>query len=234
VSNCREACAHGNHRKANGVKAIGYVYLGAWNQVEDAIGVDAQEAQIRTWAGLHHASEVVIFRDEGLDEKRLKDRPGLQAALSEVGRGDALVCYSLLCLVHQAEGPVISQSTMDMLAVANTLRQKKAKLVSLCEDAEEGVFRVYGSIFREFGFPVDEVPLTKKIQDECEPLLLRCILFLTLTAGAVFVISGFCVNNLRMVVVGLVVLGPLAGLTWLVLHHGPSFRTRTRGAKHGT
>jgi hypothetical protein len=216
------------------VKAIGYLFLSTQDQVEDAVSLDAQEAKVRAWAELNHASEVVIFRDEGLSEKRLEDRPGLQAALNEVGKGDALVCYSLLCLAHQPDDPVISQSTMDMLAIASTLRRKRAKLVSLCEDAEEAIFRVHGSMFREIGFPVDEVPLIRKIRKECEALLLRCILFLSLAVGIIFVISGFCVNNPRLVVMGFVVLGPLTGLIWLVLHHGPSFRAGTRDAKHDT
>ncbi|MBM4028214.1 MAG: recombinase family protein, partial [Planctomycetes bacterium] len=184
------------------MKVIGYLYFSTRDRAEDVISLHAQEAKVRAWAELNRASEVVIFRDEGLNEERLEDRPGLQAALNEVGKGDALVCHSLLCLAHQPNDPAISQSTMNMLAIASTLRQKKAKLVSLCEDADEAIFRVYGSIFRKFGLPVDEVPPTKEIHSECKPLFLHGILFLTIAASIIFVISGLCVNNPRLVVVG--------------------------------
>jgi len=67
---------------------------------------------------------VVIFRDEGISGKRSDNRPGLQDALHLVGKGDALVVYSLSRL---------SRSTKDTLILSEILLKKEADLVSLSE-----------------------------------------------------------------------------------------------------
>jgi DNA invertase Pin-like site-specific DNA recombinase len=89
--------------------------------------MDAQDAKVRAWAELNNAPEVVIFRDEGISGKRSDNRPGLQAALDMVGKGDALVVYSLSRL---------SRSTKDALILAETLSRKEADLVSLSEEID--------------------------------------------------------------------------------------------------
>lgn len=106
-----------------GMKAIGYIRVSTAGQVEDGVSLAAQEAKVRAWAELNSA-EVVIFRDEGISGKRADNRPGLQAAMDLVGKGDALVCYSLSRL---------SRSTKDTLTLSDTLAKKEADLVSLCE-----------------------------------------------------------------------------------------------------
>jgi site-specific DNA recombinase len=105
------------------MKAIGYIRVSTQGQAEDGVSLDAQEAKLRAWADLNDA-DMVIFRDEGISGKRSDNRPGLQAALDAVSRGDALVCYSLSRL---------SRSTKDTLAMADVLAKKDADLVSLCE-----------------------------------------------------------------------------------------------------
>ena len=105
------------------MKAIGYIRVSTQGQAEDGVSLDAQEAKVRAWAELNGA-EVVIFRDEGISGKRADNRPGLVAALDTVGKGDALVCYSLSRL---------SRSTRDALAIADILTKKEADLVSLSE-----------------------------------------------------------------------------------------------------
>lgn len=105
------------------MKAIGYVRVSTQGQAEDGVSLDAQEAKLRAWAELNGA-DVVIFRDEGLSGKRSDNRLGLQAALDAVGKGDALVVYSLSRL---------SRSTRDTLAIADALAKKQADLVSLSE-----------------------------------------------------------------------------------------------------
>ena len=105
------------------MKAIGYVRVSTQGQAEDGVSLDAQEAKVRSWADLNGA-EVVIFRDEGISGKRSDNRPGLKAALEAVGRGDALIVYSLSRL---------SRSTKDTLTIADALAQKEADLVSLSE-----------------------------------------------------------------------------------------------------
>ena len=106
------------------MKAIGYIRVSTQGQVEDGVSLDAQEAKVRAWADLNGASEVVIFRDEGISGKRADNRPGLQSALDMVGKGDALVVYSLSRL---------SRSTKDALILSEILLKKEADMVSLSE-----------------------------------------------------------------------------------------------------
>ena len=106
------------------MKAIGYIRVSTQGQVEDGVSLDAQEAKVRAWADLNGADEVVIFRDEGISGKRSDNRPGLQSALDAVGKGDALVIYSLSRL---------SRSTKDTLSLSEILQKKDADLVSLSE-----------------------------------------------------------------------------------------------------
>ncbi len=106
------------------MKAIGYIKVSTSGQVEDGVSLDAQEAKVRSWADLNNAAEVVIFRDEGISGKRSDNRPGLQAALDMVGKGDALIVYSLSRL---------SRSTKDALILSEILTKKEADLVSLSE-----------------------------------------------------------------------------------------------------
>jgi len=105
------------------MKAVGYIRVSTQGQVKDGVSLAAQEAKIRSWAELNGA-EVIIYRDEGISGKRADNRPGLVAALNAVGKGDALVCYSLSRL---------SRSTRDVLTIADWLAKKEADLVSLSE-----------------------------------------------------------------------------------------------------
>ncbi len=106
------------------MKAVGYVRVSTQGQAEEGVSLDAQESKVRAWAELNGAEEVVIFRDEGISGKRADNRPGLNAAIEAVGKGDALVCYSLSRL---------SRSTKDTLGLADLLTKKEADLVSLSE-----------------------------------------------------------------------------------------------------
>ncbi len=106
------------------VKAIGYIRVSTAGQAEDGVSLDAQEAKIHAWGELNNADAVLIFRDEGISGKRSDNRPGLQAALDAIGKGDAFIVYSLSRL---------SRSTKDTLALADLLQKKDADLVSLSE-----------------------------------------------------------------------------------------------------
>lgn len=105
------------------MKAVGYVRVSTQGQADDGVSLEAQEAKVKAWAELNGA-DPVIFRDEGISGKRSDNRPGLKAALEAVGRGDALIVYSLSRL---------SRSTKDTLTIADALAQKEADLVSLSE-----------------------------------------------------------------------------------------------------
>ena len=106
------------------MKAIGYLRVSTQGQVDEGVSLAAQEAKLRAWAELSSAAEVRLFRDEGISGKRADNRPGLQAALAVVGKGDALVVYSLSRL---------SRSTRDLLELAEMVRERGADLVSLTE-----------------------------------------------------------------------------------------------------
>jgi len=105
------------------MKAVGYIRVSTQGQADDGVSLDAQESKIHAWATLNN-SQVIICRDEGISGKRSENRPGLQSALDQVGKGDALVVYSLSRL---------SRSTKDTLTIADALAKKEADLVSLSE-----------------------------------------------------------------------------------------------------
>jgi len=105
------------------MKAVGYIRVSTQGQVDDGVSLAAQESKIQARATVNDA-DVIIHRDEGISGKRYENRPGLQAALGKVGKGDALVVYSLSRL---------SRSTKDTLTIADELAKKDADLVSLSE-----------------------------------------------------------------------------------------------------
>ena len=106
------------------MKTIGYIRVSTSGQAQDGVSLSAQEAKIRAWSELNGAEDVVIFTDAGLSGKRADNRPALQEALKTVGKGDALVVYSLSRL---------ARSTKDTISIAETLDKRGADLVSLSE-----------------------------------------------------------------------------------------------------
>lgn len=108
-------------------KAIGYVRVSTTGQAEDGVSLEAQEARIRAWCTLEEYDLADVFIDRGLSGGRADNRPALQEALQAVGRGDALVVYSLSRL---------ARSTKDTLAIAETLDRRGADLISLSEKIE--------------------------------------------------------------------------------------------------
>jgi len=108
-------------------KAFAYVRVSTSGQAEDGVSLEAQEARIRAWCTLEDYNLTQVFIDRGLSGGRADNRPALQEALQAVGRGDALVVYSLSRL---------ARSTKDTLAIAETLDRRNADLVSLSEKIE--------------------------------------------------------------------------------------------------
>ena len=105
------------------MKAHGYIRVSTAGQVEDGVSLDAQVAKIRAWADLNGYELGEIFSDAGISGAKA-NRPGLAAALDAVGRGDALVTYSLSRL---------SRNTAHTLEISAQLEKKGADLVSLSE-----------------------------------------------------------------------------------------------------
>lgn len=114
----------GRGEYAKGMKVIGYVRVSTAGQVEKGVSMAAQEDKVRAWAGLNGAETVEIFVDAGLSGSRADNRPALQRALEAVGKGDALVVYSLSRL---------ARSTRDTLTIAEALQRRGGELVSLSE-----------------------------------------------------------------------------------------------------
>lgn len=105
------------------MKAIAYIRVSTAGQAEDGVSLDAQAAKIRAWAELNGYSMGDVFSDAGISGSKT-NRPGLAAALQAVGKGDALVVYSLSRL---------ARNTAHTLELANELERRGADLVSLSE-----------------------------------------------------------------------------------------------------
>lgn len=103
--------------------AIGYIRVSTQGQVDDGVSLAAQRAKIAAWTDLNGYALSDIFEDAGLSGTKA-DRPGLAAALEAVGRGDALVVYSLSRL---------ARSTKHTLEISDRLDKVGADLVSLSE-----------------------------------------------------------------------------------------------------
>lgn len=105
------------------MKAYGYIRVSTEGQATDGVSLDAQRAKIAAWADLNGYTLAGLFEDAGISGTKA-DRPGLAAALAAVGKGDALVVYSLSRL---------ARSTRHTLDISERLDKAGADLVSLSE-----------------------------------------------------------------------------------------------------
>jgi DNA invertase Pin-like site-specific DNA recombinase len=127
-------------------KAFGYVRVSTLEQADFGASLDAQKAKIVAWCSLSGYTLAEVFTDRGISGKSMKNREGLQQALASMGKGDALVVYSLSRL---------ARSTRDALAISELLHKRGADLVSLSEQidttsaAGKMVFRML-SVLAEF------------------------------------------------------------------------------------
>ena len=103
--------------------AIGYVRVSTDGQAQDGVSLDAQRAKIAAWCELNDYTLTAVHVDAGISGKNC-NRPGLQAALSDCGKGNALVVYSLSRL---------SRSIRDTMDISDKLAKSGADLVSLSE-----------------------------------------------------------------------------------------------------
>lgn len=86
------------------MKVIGYTRVNVTNQSEDEISQDVQETEIRAWAELNDANEVIIFGNESILNKRWDDSPVLRKAFWTTGKGDCLIAYPLSRLTQYPSG----------------------------------------------------------------------------------------------------------------------------------
>lgn len=105
-------------------KAIGYIRVSTIKQSEEGVSLDAQKAKIAAWCEANGYSIEAVFVDAGISGKRMDNRPGLRQALETVGKGYALVTYSLSRL---------ARSTRDAITIGEILDKRGADLVSLSE-----------------------------------------------------------------------------------------------------
>ncbi len=106
------------------LKAIGYLRVSTQGQVNDGVSLEAQRAKINAWCEVNDYELGRVFVDEGISGKSTTNREGLRSALDAVGKGDALVVYSMSRL---------TRSTKDMLIMAEGLEKRGVDLVSICE-----------------------------------------------------------------------------------------------------
>ncbi len=106
------------------LKAIGYLRVSTQGQVDDGVSLEAQRAKINAWCEVNDYELVSVFIDKGVSGKSITNREGLRSALDTVGKGDALVVYSMSRL---------TRSTKDMLIMAEGLEKRGVDLVSICE-----------------------------------------------------------------------------------------------------
>ncbi len=77
------------------MKLVGYLRVSSAGQV-DAWGLDRQEVAITTWARMHGHKIVTWHRDEGVSGTvEAVDRPGLAAAIDQLGAVDGIVIADL-------------------------------------------------------------------------------------------------------------------------------------------
>ncbi len=102
-----------------------YLRVSTAGQVAEGVSLDAQEARARKWAEVNGYEIAGVHVDAGISGKRAENRPGLQAALTEVCQTKgALIVYSLSRL---------ARSTKDAISIAERLEKAGADLVSLSE-----------------------------------------------------------------------------------------------------
>nr|WP_314367201.1 recombinase family protein [uncultured Acinetobacter sp.] len=105
-------------------QAIGYVRVSTDKQARDGVSIEAQIDKINAWSTLHGYEIVKIHIDEGISGSTLEKREGMKAALAEVKKDMAFVCYSL---------SRVSRDVEDTIRIARTIEQKGADLVSINE-----------------------------------------------------------------------------------------------------
>ena len=107
-------------------KAVGYVRVSTDGQAQEGVSLEAQENRINAWCVLNGYELATIHIDAGLSGKNM-NRPGLQKALADCGRGDAFIVYSLSRL---------TRSTKDALSISEQLEKAGVDLISLNESID--------------------------------------------------------------------------------------------------
>lgn len=102
--------------------AIGYLRVSTDSQAESGAGLAAQRQAIETFAKRHGLTITAWHEDAGISGAAgIEDRPGLMAALADLGRGDVLLV---------AKRDRIARDTLTALTIERTVGRLKASIVS--------------------------------------------------------------------------------------------------------
>lgn len=104
--------------------AYGYIRVSTSGQVEEGVSMEAQRDRISEFCAARGFDLLDIVEDAGISGKNIKDRPGLQAALSILKRGQVLVTFSWSRL---------TRSTLDLLTIHAELKRRGVELASVTE-----------------------------------------------------------------------------------------------------
>lgn len=104
--------------------AIGYLRVSTTAQADEGISLEAQRDRIAEFCASRKFELVEVIEDAGISGKNIKDRPGLQAALARLKRGQVLVTYSWSRL---------ARSTLDLLHIEAELKRRGVELASVTE-----------------------------------------------------------------------------------------------------
>jgi len=105
------------------LRAYGYIRVSTTEQAEEGYSLAAQERSLREYAERTNLTLAHVYADEGISAKDTK-RPGLQAALAAIGKGDVLVVWKL---------DRLSRSVRDTEAIFSALDKRSASFVSVME-----------------------------------------------------------------------------------------------------
>ena len=108
-------------------KAIGYIRVSTDRQANEGVSLEAQKAKIEAWCFAHDYELAEVFVDAGISGRKMKNRQGLNQALSSMKKDTALVVYSLSRM---------SRSLQDSLSIAAQLKKVGADLVSVSESID--------------------------------------------------------------------------------------------------
>lgn len=108
-------------------KAIGYIRVSTDRQANEGVSLEAQKAKIEAWCIAHDYELAEVFVDAGISGRKMKNRQGLNQALSSMKKDTALVVYSLSRM---------SRSLQDSLSIAAQLKKVGADLVSVSESID--------------------------------------------------------------------------------------------------
>ena len=107
------------------MEIVAYLRVSTDEQVRNGVSLEVQAASIQAWAISLHATVLMTFEDAGVSGTGIRQRPGLQRALTlACERKAVLAVFSLSRL---------SRSTKDTLQIAERLDKAGADLVSLSE-----------------------------------------------------------------------------------------------------